>query len=230
MFRQGWGLMARRETEGRTGDSGSGSGGGGGRRERRRARAREDRARQEAQAATTAPADAPLVWGAGVGCRVLATLWLGQLVLLSPFAYGTDLAGLTAVEWLLRLWTLSVALWIFARLGAWRVTADRDGVAVPRLFTVERLPWDEVGKAVARRDGCVHVGSRITGPFLPAPLARLLRRPDGARAMADHLTIMVRNPELRPTERAGARTRVRPYAVWAPLPLAVLAAAHLLAG
>ncbi|MBD2828611.1 hypothetical protein ID875_10185 [Streptomyces globisporus] len=122
------------------------------------------------------------------------------------------------MEWLLRLWTLSVALWIFARLGAWRVTADRDGVAVPRLFTVERLPWDEVGKAVARRDGCVHVGSRITGPFLPAPLARLLRRPDGARAMADHLTIMVRNPELRPTERADARTRVRPYAVWAPLP------------
>ncbi|MBD2828612.1 hypothetical protein ID875_10190 [Streptomyces globisporus] len=79
--------MARRETGSRTGDSGGGSGsggGGGGRRERRRARAREDRARQETLAATTAPADAPLVWGAGVGCRVLATLWLGQLVLLSP--------------------------------------------------------------------------------------------------------------------------------------------------
>ncbi|CAM5694512.1 hypothetical protein SCALM49S_02777 [Streptomyces californicus] len=63
------------------------------------------------------------VWGAGVGCRVLAALWLGQLVLLSPFAYGTDLAGLTAMEWLLRLWTLSVALWIFARLG--RLAGDR---------------------------------------------------------------------------------------------------------
>ncbi len=175
--------------------------------------------------------DAPLVWGAGVGCRVLATLWLGQLVLLSPFAYGTDLAGLTAMEWLLRLWTLSVALWIFARLGAWRVTADRDGVAVPRLFTVERLPWDEVGKVVARRDGCVHVGSRITGPFLPAPLARLLRRPDGARAMADHLTIMVRNPELRPTERSVAPEPASgPTPSGRRSPLAVLAAAHLLAG
>ncbi|MFE9461855.1 hypothetical protein [Streptomyces californicus] len=214
--------MARWGTESR--------GGGSGRRERRRARAREDRARQEAPAATTAPTAAPLVWGAGVGCRVLAALWLGQLALLSPFAYGTGLAGLTAMEWLLRLWTLGVALWIFARLGAWRVTADRDGVAMPRLFSVERLPWDEVGKAVARRDGCVLVGSRTTGPFLPAPLARLLRRPDGARAMADRLMVMVRHPELRPTGRADARTRSRPYVVWAPLPLAVLAAAHLLAG
>ncbi|MGA6173930.1 hypothetical protein ACPEIF_27215 [Streptomyces sp. NPDC012600] len=201
-------------------------------REQAREQARERRLRHEALAGTITPASAPLVWRPGWGCRVLAAVWFGVLVLFTPFFYGQDgqdLAAFRPVDWFFRVWAVAVALWILARLGMWRITADRDGVSVPGFFTVARIPWADVGEAVPRRYGFVSVGHRTAGAFTPPVLARLLRRPVAVEEVADHLTVLARHPGLRPTGKAGPRTRGLPYIAWTPLPFLVIAALHLLA-
>ncbi|MFJ7190488.1 hypothetical protein [Streptomyces bacillaris] len=198
-------------------------------RDRRRARARERRERQDVLAGELAPGSAPLVWGAGVGSRLLAVVWLALLVVFGPFAYDRDLAAFDWADWLFRGWGLAAGIWIHCRLSAWKITADRDGVAIPGLFTVDHIPWAGLGTVVPRRDGCLRVGDRMPGPFLPPFLARLLRRPVTVEAAADHLMVMARHPGLRPTGTAGARAWGPPYAVWLPGPLVVIAIPHLVA-
>lgn len=198
-------------------------------RDRRRALARERRARQDVLAGELAPGPTPLVWGAGVGSRLLAAVWLVLLVAFGPFAYDRDPAAFDWADWLFRGWGLAAGVWIHCRLSAWKITADRDGVAIPGLFTVDHIPWAQLGTVAPRRDGCLRVGDRMPGPFLPPFLARLLRRPVTVEAAADHLMVMARHPGLRPTGTAGARAWGPPYAVWLPLPLLVIAIPHLFA-
>ncbi|MFG3308536.1 hypothetical protein [Streptomyces wuyuanensis] len=195
---------------------------------RRRIRARERRLRQAALAAQAAPPDTPLTWGAGWGSRALALTWLVQQVLIGPFSYDRDVTQFTAVDWFFRIWALAVSGWILGRLAAWKVTADRDGLWIPRLWGIQRIPWDRTGEAICRKDGSVTVHNRTLGPFFPPTLARRLRRPATAEAVADHLTIMARHPHLRPTTAASRSARGLAYAAWTPLPLVVTTAAHLI--
>lgn len=170
-----------------------------------------------------------MVWRAGWGGRTLAVVWLAQLVLIGPFSYDRNVTQFSAVDWVFRPWAMAVAAWFFSRLCAWRITADSDGLWIPRLLKVEHIPWSDVGEALCRRDGCVAVRDLTFGPFLPPLLARKLRRARTAETLADHLTIMARHPELRPTSSEGTRTCGLPYAAWAPLPLAAFAITYLIA-
>ncbi|MEU2294203.1 hypothetical protein ACFY9H_30050 [Streptomyces bacillaris] len=70
-------------------------------------------------------------------------------------------------DWLFRGWGPAAGIWIHCRLSAWKITADRDGVAIPGLFTVDHIPWTGLGTVVPRRDGCLRVGDRMPGPVLP---------------------------------------------------------------
>ncbi|MEW9512497.1 hypothetical protein [Streptomyces bacillaris] len=79
-------------------------------RDRRRVLARERRERQDVLAGELAPGSAPLVWGAGVGSRLLAVVWLALLVVFGPFAYDRDLAAFDWADWLFRGWGLAAGI------------------------------------------------------------------------------------------------------------------------
>ncbi|MCZ9347593.1 PH domain-containing protein, partial [Streptomyces sp. TRM76130] len=70
------------------------------------------------------------------------------------------------------VWTSLVAGWLCCRLGLWRLTADRDGVHIRRMWTVTFLPWSKIERVELRRDGMLEfVGptrTPLAGLFLPS--------------------------------------------------------------
>ncbi|WP_142229535.1 hypothetical protein [Streptomyces cavourensis] len=165
-----------------------------------------------------------------MGSRLLAVVGLALLVGFGPFAYDRDLAAFDWADWLFRGWGPAAGIWIHCRLSAWKITADRDGVAIPGLFTVDHIPWAGLGTVVPRRDGCLRVGDRMPGPFLPPFLARLLRRPVTVEAVADHLMVMARHPGHPPhRDRRGPRLGSALCRLAAPAPSRDRGPPHLFA-
>lgn len=131
------------------------------------------------------------------------------------------------------VWTSLVAGWLCCRLGLWRLTADRDGVHIRRMWTVTFLPWSRIERVELRRDGSLE----FVGPTR-APLAGLFppswadgptrRRGAGSRA-AQALTRMARSADTRPTARAGRAATGSAFAFRAvPLAIALCLAAEYL--
>ncbi len=173
----------------------------------------------------------PQVWRAGWPARVAAA---GSCLLFLEFVErpaGGTLAGPRSGAVFFAAWTSLVAGWLCCRVGLWRLTADRDGVHIRRMWTVTFLPWSEIGRVELRRDGLLEfVGAMevpLAGLFLPSWADRLMgRRGAGGRA-AQRLTGMARNADLRPQARAGRAATGSAFASRAlPLAVALFAAAE----
>lgn len=107
----------------------------------------------------------------------------------------------------------------------WRITADRSGVYLRRMWSTRFIAWSVIGRVEIRRDGLLEfIGPQrapVAGLFMPPWLARLLRRPGTGGLTADTLTAMARHSHLRPAAQdprpAGGLAFVR----WA-VPSAVI--------
>lgn len=197
---------------------------------RRRHLIREQRL--DALARETAPPPTPPSWRAGRGGRVLAVLWGAQFLWFVVRPAAEEEARATPGDWIFLFWASLVATWVGCRLGMWRVTAGRSGVWIRRFRTVVFLPWQEISRVDMRRDGLLEFfdGHRqpMAGLYGPAWLNRILRRPDAGQRTADLLTVMARHPRLRPGTDPDRRLRSRPFAVWSPLTMCVIAMAGLI--
>lgn len=179
---------------------------------------------------TEGPAE-PHVWRAGRLARAAAA---GTCLLFLAFVErpsGGTLADPRPGAVFFAAWTSLVAGWLCCRVGLWRLTADRDGVHIRRMWTVTFLPWSKIGRVELRRDGLLEFSGAteipLAGLFLPSWADRLMgRRGTGARA-AQVLTEMARSADLRPQTRAGRAATGSAFAPRAlPLAVALYAAAE----
>lgn len=166
----------------------------------------------------------PQVWRAGWPARVAAAVSCLLFLAFVERPAGGTLADLRPGAVFFAAWTSLVAGWLCCRVGLWRVTADRDGVHIRRMWTVTFLPWSRIRRVELRRDGLLEfVGATETplaGLFLPSWADGLTgRRGAGSRA-AQRLTEMARNADLRPRARAG-RAATGSAFVSRALPLAI---------
>lgn len=196
---------------------------------RQRRRIREQRLTVPAQESLRP--EAPPRWHAGWGGRVLAVLWGVQFLWFVVRPVIETKAENTPGDRISLLWTSLVATWVACRVGMWRVSAGRSGVWIRRFWTVTFLPWQQISRVDMRRDGLLDFfdGHKqpMAGLYGPAWLNRVLGRPDAGQRTADILTVMARHPHLRPGTDPDRRLRGRPFAVWSPLPLSVIALASL---
>ncbi|MFF8382929.1 hypothetical protein [Streptomyces kanasensis] len=138
---------------------------------------------------------------------------------------GAGLARPEAGAFLFAVWTSLVLAWVVCRLALWRVTADRDGIHVRRMWSTRFLAWPVVGRVELRHDGLLEFfgprGSTLAGTFAPPWLSRLTRRDCAGRQAADLLTAMSLHPHLRPAGQVSRRSARAGFVRWA-VPLAVL--------
>ncbi len=167
----------------------------------------------------------PLVWRAGWPGWIAAA---GAGMLFVAFVDrppGASLAHPQPGALLFAVWTSVVAAWLCCRLCLWRITADRDGVYIRRLWTVKYLPWSVIGRVELRNDGLLEFFGPgvepMAGLFMPPWGSRLSgHRGTGVRA-ADMLTVLALHAELRPRAQADRTLTGVAFARWA-LPLAVV--------
>lgn len=195
------------------------------RRRERHQRRRERRLRIAELAAGLEAPSAPLVWRAGWPGRIAATGAGVLFVALVDRPPGVSLAHPQPGALLFAVWTSVVAAWLCCRLCLWRITADRDGVYIRRLWQVKHLPWSVIGRVELRNDGLLEFfGAGVepmAGLFAPPWASRLSGdRGSGVRA-ADMLTVLALHADLRPRAQAG-RTLTGSAFVWWALPLAVV--------
>ncbi|WP_228980248.1 PH domain-containing protein [Streptomyces sp. DH12] len=175
-------------------------------------------------ASATAPPE-PVRWGAGWGGRVCGAVVFAVYVASVHRPEGAGLARPEPGAFLFALWTSLVLAWAVCRLALWRVTADRDGIHVRRMWSTRLLAWPVVGRVDLRHDGVLECfgprGSTLFGTFAPPWLARLARRDCPGQRAADLLTAMSLHPHLRPTGRVPRRAARAGFARWA-LPLGAL--------
>ncbi|CAL9467669.1 hypothetical protein SUDANB6_02771 [Streptomyces sp. enrichment culture] len=129
------------------------------------------------------------------------------------------------------VWTSLVAGWVCCRVGLWRLTADRDGVHIRRMWTVAFLPWSRIERVELRHDGLLEfVGAReapLAGLFPPPWAGRPARRRGAGARAAQVLTEMARSADARPPDRAGRAATGSAFAPWAvPLAIVLFAAAE----
>ncbi|MET9772710.1 PH domain-containing protein [Streptomyces sp. NPDC006367] len=190
--------------------------------ERRRRAGRERRARQERLAARAVAPDRPLVWRAGRGGRIA-----GAACYLLFALYMAHPGPATPGALFFAAWSSLVAAWVCCRLALWRVTADRDGVYVRRMWSTRFLRWSVISRVDLRHDGVLEFtgpeSPLLTGMFAPPWLSRLTGRSESAgEAAADTLTVMAAHEHLRPTAKSPSPTRTG-FALWAvPLGLTLL--------
>ncbi|WP_141359384.1 PH domain-containing protein [Streptomyces sp. 6-11-2] len=190
-----------------------------GRAERRRQARKERRDRvEELAGAMTAP-EVPLVWGAGWRGKTTAAVICVLFVTLFEHPAGAGLAHPRPGALIQALWTSLVVSFPCCWFALWRVTADRDGVHVRRLWSTRLLPWSTITRVEMRRDGQLEFFGRtpelIAGLFAPPWLSRVVRSDRGSRA-ADTLSAMVLHGDLRPTarvERGPAGTGFAPWII-----------------
>ena len=179
----------------------------------------------------TAGPPEPYVWRAGWPARVAAAGSCLLFVVLAERPHGGTLADPRPGAVFFAAWTSLVAGWLCCRVGLWRITADRDGVHIRRMWAVTFLPWSRIGRAELRRDGLLEfVGATeipLAGLFAPSWADRLARRRGAGVRAAQVLTEMARSPDLRPQVRAGRAATGSAFAPRAlPLAVAVFAAAE----
>ncbi|MEF9905833.1 hypothetical protein [Streptomyces sp. P9-A2] len=175
--------------------------------ERRRQARRERRARVERLAGTMSAPEAPLVWGAGWGARGTAAVWCVMFVAVADHPAEAALAHPQPVASIFALWCSLVVGWICSWLALWRITADRDGVHIRRLWSTRFLSWSTISRVEMRHDGQLEFfgpeKEPMAGLFSPPWLSRVLRRSGGrGQTAADMLSAMVRHSRLRPTAQA----------------------------
>ncbi len=189
--------------------------------ERRRLVRRERRARRQELAAVLDAPQAPLTWRAGWRGKALGAVLCLVFVTLLEYPDGASLAHPRPSALVFALWTPLALAWFCCRLGVWRITADRDGVHVRRMWRTRFLAWSVIRHVELRHDGSLEFfgpssPEPMAGSFAPAWLVRRTGRGTGADA-ADLLTVMAEHPHLRPAEQAPP---VPGFARWA-VPLAV---------
>lgn len=203
--------------------------------ERRRQARGERRARVEQLAGTMAAPGVPLVWGAGWGGRGTAAVWCVVFVVLTDLPAGASLAHPQPGHLIAVLWALLVVGWPCSWLALWRITADRDGVYIRRLWSSRFLPWSVISRVEMRHDGQLEFfgpeKEPMAGLFAPPWLRRVVRRSGGGggQAAADTLTAMTQHGHLRPTAQAERALIGSGLVRWAvPLAVGLYAAAEFL--
>ncbi|PZH21038.1 hypothetical protein C1I97_00520 [Streptomyces sp. NTH33] len=154
--------------------------------------------------------EVPLVWGAGWGARATAAVWCVVFVVLADLPAGASLAHPQPGPLISALWSSLIVGWLCSWLALWRITADRDGVYIRRLWSTRFLSWSTISRVEMRHDGQLEFfgperpgKEPMVGLFSPPWLSRVVRR-SGRRglAAADTLTAMARHSHLRPTAQA----------------------------
>ncbi|MEU6656662.1 hypothetical protein ABZ904_46985 [Streptomyces sp. NPDC046900] len=160
---------------------------------------------QDALAAMT-PATGPVRWQAGpVGRSVGAALLVVAIMLLGTLFTSSP------TWWQLLIWSVGGLYWVSVclRMMIWRITADSNGLHVRGLWRTAHLPWADVIRAVYSPEGELIVRCRTEVDDVPVgsvgfpPLERRLHRPGRAECAAAEITVMVREPGLRPKNDAG---------------------------
>ncbi len=151
--------------------------------------------------------EVPLVWGAGWGGRATAAAWCVVFVVLADQPSGAGLAHPQPGHLISALWSSLVVGWLCSWLALWRITADRDGVYIRRLWSTRFLPWSTISRVEMRHDGQLEFfgpeKEPMAGLFAPPWLSRVVRRSGrGGQAAADTLTAIARHSHLRPTAQA----------------------------
>ncbi|MBQ0826418.1 PH domain-containing protein [Streptomyces tagetis] len=190
--------------------------------ERARLARRERRARRAELAAVLEAPAAPLTWRAGWRGKALGAVLCLGFVTLSAYPEGASLAEPRPSALVFALWTPFALAWFSCRVGIWRITADRDGVHLRRMWRTRLLSWSEIRHVELRHDGSLE----FFGPDTPEPMAGLFAPPwlarrtggTGAEA-ADLITVMAEHPRLRP---AGQSRPVPGFARWVLLLAAVI--------
>lgn len=156
------------------------------------------------------PSSEACVWRAGWLGRVAAAGWCVLFVEFVERPSGGALADPQPGAVFFAVWTSLVAGWLCCRVGLWRLTADRDGVHIRRMWTVTFLPWSKIERVDLRRDGLLEFVGTTRAPsagLFPPPWAGRLARRRGAGARAAQvLTEMARRVDARPQVRAGRAT------------------------
>ncbi|QOV37034.1 hypothetical protein IM697_00730 [Streptomyces ferrugineus] len=187
--------------------------------ERRRQELRERSGRVEDLAATMAAPAQPLRWRSGWRGRVVGAVWCVLYVVLVDRPEGAGWAHPEPGALFFAAWTSLVAAWVFCRIALWRITADREGVFVRRMWSTRFLPWSRLGRVELRKDGMLEFlgveGAPMAGFFQPPWLARITGRPGVGQHTADTLTAMARHGDLRPAARAARPAAGSALARWA---------------
>ncbi|OIJ99200.1 hypothetical protein [Streptomyces colonosanans] len=197
------------------------------RRERQRQARKERRARVEKLAeAMTAP-EAPLVWGAGWRGRVTGAAMAVVFVVLDYPPGRASLAHPQPGPLAQALWAWVVFAVPCCWFALWRITADRDGVYIRRMWSTRFLPWSRINHVEMRPDaqlGFIGPGTepKVAGLFAPPWLIRATGRFGTGAQAADTLTAMAQHSHLRPTAQAGQALTAGGVARWAALLAPVL--------
>lgn len=193
--------------------------------ERRKQARREQRERVEELAAEMRAPEEPLVWRAGRQGRLVGLVWCLSFVALTDRPDGARLAHPDPGALFFAVWTSLVAAWIACRFSMWRITADRSGVYLRRMWSTRFIAWSVIGRVEIRRDGLLEfIGPQqapMSGLFMPPWLARLLLRPGTGGLTADTLTAMARHSHLRPIAQAPHQAGGSAFVRWA-IPLAII--------
>jgi hypothetical protein len=191
-------------------------------RERRR---RGRRLRRDELAAVLKPPSAPLVWRARWPGRLTA---IGSCVLFVTCVDrppGGSLADPEPGPLFFAVWTSLVAAWLCCRLYLWRITADRDGVYIRRMWRVKYVSWSVIRRVELRHDGLLEFFGPgvepMAGLFIPPWASRPGCRASTGAVAADTLTVMAQHARLRPLAQADRTMPGTAYARWA-LPLAAV--------
>ncbi|MFB7324089.1 PH domain-containing protein [Streptomyces sp. NPDC056190] len=175
-----------------------------GRGERARQTRKERRDRVEELAGVMTAPEAPLVWRAGWRGRATGAVICAVFVALTEHPAEASLAHPQPGALLYALWTSLVVGFPCCWFALWRVTADRDGVYIRRLWSTRLLPWSTITRVEMRRDGQLEFFGRtpepMAGLFAPPWMSRVARSDRGSRA-ADTLSAMALHGDLRPTAR-----------------------------
>jgi len=202
--------------------------------ERRRQARQERRARVETLAEVMTAPEAPLVWGAGWRGKATAAALAVMLVLIDYRPYGASLAHPQWGPLLRALWGWLVIAVPCCWLTLWRITADRDGVYIRRMWATRFLPWARINHVEMRPDAQLgFIGPvkepKVAGLFAPPWLSRVTSRFDTGTQAADTLTAMAQHSHLRPTTQARQALTTGGIARWAVLlaPVLFIAAGFL---
>ncbi|WP_445529626.1 PH domain-containing protein [Streptomyces cyslabdanicus] len=197
-----------------------------GRAERRRQARKERRDRVEELAGSMTAPEAPLVWGAGWGGKMVSAVVCAVFVLLTEHPEGGSLTHPRPVGLVVSVWSSLFVGWACCWPALWRVTADRDGVYIRRLWSTRLLPWSTITRVEMRHDGQLeffgrHTPEPMAGLFAPPWMSRVVRSDRGSRA-ADTLSAMALHGDLRPTARVERRPTGTGIAPWVVLLAVVL--------
>ncbi|MCE7078964.1 hypothetical protein [Streptomyces sp. ST2-7A] len=141
-----------------------------------------------------------------------------RMVAFSLVALGGHIAGVTlseVVQWRSVVPLFGVlSLFFFASSALWRVTVERRGLWVTRLWSTSLIPWEDIRMVRHWDADTLRVvdskGRELLLPVGGAVEERVLRRVAGVRERTRAVEAMWRRPELRPVREADVGWRGMP--------------------